>query len=276
MANNEDYLDALLKEAQEHNDPNSAINKVRELSSAIDNEVKETFAPEEKEDSEASADNSEQTEADLLANLTVREDSDYSGASEADIDDLLKSIAGEDTSESEETSTFLDIENLVGDASEPISDSDTSADAIIEGAEATDTPDAEVADLLASLENLEEAPASEEGIEASVAMIQATGITWQGCISFIAFNMLTIPCFAACATAKGELNKGTFKYTLAFWVIASFLGAGFVYAFLSCFSLNTLAWAIPVSIAIVAIAVLTPFCIKWWNAYRAKKASKGA
>ncbi len=48
MANNEDYLDALLREAQEHNDPNSAINKVRELSSAIDNEVMGSFAPEEK------------------------------------------------------------------------------------------------------------------------------------------------------------------------------------------------------------------------------------
>ena len=99
---------------------------------------------------------------------------------------------------------------------------------------------------------IEAIEADEDGITAVTQMIAATGITWQGCISFIAFNMLTIPCFAACATAKGELNKGTFKYTLAFWVIVSFLGAGFVYAFLSCFSLNTLAWALPVTLVLIA------------------------
>lgn len=104
---------------------------------------------------------------------------------------------------------------------------------------------------------IEAIEADEEGIEAVTQMIQATGITWQGCISFIAFNMLTIPCFAACATAKGELKKGTFKYTLAFWLIASFLGAGFVYAFLSCFSLSSLAWALPVTLALVVALVIT-------------------
>ena len=127
--------------------------------------------------------------------------------------------------------------------------------------------------------------ADEEGIEASVAMIQATGITWQGCISFIAFNMLTIPCFAACATAKAELPKGQFKWTVLFWLATSYIGCAVIYSILNLFPSNIggqaykagqLAWAIPVSIAIVAITVLTPFCIKWWNAYRAKKASKGA
>ena len=48
----------------------------------------------------------------------------------------------------------------------------------------------------------------ESGVEAATMMIQATGITWQGCIAFIAFNMLTIPCFAAVATARAELPKG--------------------------------------------------------------------
>ena len=114
--------------------------------------------------------------------------------------------------------------------------------------------------------------ADEDGITAVTQMIAATGITWQGCISFIAFNMLTIPCFAACATAKGELNKGTFKYTLAFWVIASFLGAGFVYAFLSCFSLNTLAWALPVTLVLIAgliVSFLIIFRFKKRNLARA-------
>ena len=90
-----------------------------------------------------------------------------------------------------------------------------------------------------------------EGITAVVAMIQATGITWQGCIAFIAFNMLTIPCFAACATAKAELKKGTFRWTLLFWIVASFVGAGFVYVFLSCFSLESLAWALPITLGVL-------------------------
>ena len=119
---------------------------------------------------------------------------------------------------------------------------------------------------------IETIEADEDGITAVTQMIAATGITWQGCISFIAFNMLTIPCFAACATAKGELNKGTFKYTLAFWVIASFLGAGFVYAFLSCFSLNTLAWALPVTLVLIAgliVSFLIIFRFKKKNLARA-------
>ena len=105
----------------------------------------------------------------------------------------------------------------------------------------------------------------EAGIEATVAMINATGISWQGCISFIAFNMLTIPCFAACATAKAELPKGKFKWTLLFWIIVSFVGAGFVYSFLSMFSLSSLAWAIPVTISLMAIGCLLVFIIKYLN-----------
>ena len=112
---------------------------------------------------------------------------------------------------------------------------------------------------------LEAIEADEEGVEAVTQMIAATGITWQGCISFIAFNMLTIPCFAACATAKGELKKGTFKYTLLFWIIASFIGAGFVYSLLSCFSLDTLAWALPVTLCLIGIAVGLVFLIRYLN-----------
>ena len=112
---------------------------------------------------------------------------------------------------------------------------------------------------------IEAIEADEEGVTAVVQMIQATGITWQGCISFIAFNMLTIPCFAACATAKGELKKGTFKFTLLFWIITSFLGAGFTYAFLSCFSLDTLAWAIPVTATLIGLGVGSIFVIRAIN-----------
>ena len=118
-------------------------------------------------------------------------------------------------------------------------------------------------------EIIEAIEADEEGITAVTQMIAATGITWQGCISFIAFNMLTIPCFAACATAKGELKKGTFKFTLLFWIIASFIGAGFVYVFLSCFSLESLVWAIPVTLTLLALAACAIICIRYYNKKKA-------
>ena len=115
--------------------------------------------------------------------------------------------------------------------------------------------------------------ADEEGIAAAAEMIHATGITWQGCISFIAFNMLTIPCFAAVATAKGELKKGTLKYTLLFWVITSFLGSSFIYCFLSCFSLETLPWALPVTLVMLGLAVVAVFMIRLYNKKKDKKAA---
>ena len=103
---------------------------------------------------------------------------------------------------------------------------------------------------------------TEEGVEEAIIMIQNTGMTWQGAISFIAFNMLTIPCFAACATAKGELRKGTFKWTLLFWIVASYIGSTVIYSFLSCFSSESLAWAIPVTVAFILLGVLTVYLIR--------------
>lgn len=68
-----------------------------------------------------------------------------------------------------------------------------------------------------------------EGIEEVAAMVSATGITGAGIIAFITFNMTTIPCFAACATAKAELPKGKFKWTLLFWLLASYIVSAMVY-----------------------------------------------
>ena len=125
-----------------------------------------------------------------------------------------------------------------------------------------------------SPEAIEAIEADEDGIEAAVAMIQASGITWQGCISFIAFNMLTIPCFAACATAKAELPTGKFKWTLLFWLAASYVGSAFVYSFLSMFSAESLAWAIPVTVGLVLLAVAAGFGIHFYNKKQdAKKVS---
>lgn len=65
--------------------------------------------------------------------------------------------------------------------------------------------------------------ASEDGVAEVSAMIQATGITVPALIAFIAFNMTTIPCFAAVATAKGELTSKKFKWTLVFWLVTSYI-----------------------------------------------------
>lgn len=73
----------------------------------------------------------------------------------------------------------------------------------------------------------------ESGIGAVVALMQATGITWQGLIAFTVFNMLTVPCFAAAATIKAETPKGKFRYTVAFWMLTSYITATVVFVILS-------------------------------------------
>ena len=70
---------------------------------------------------------------------------------------------------------------------------------------------------------------TEEGVEEVTAMIGATGIGTPALIAFIAFNMLTIPCFAACATARAELPKGKFKWTLLFWLATSYIVSMMIY-----------------------------------------------
>ncbi len=91
--------------------------------------------------------------------------------------------------------------------------------------------------------------ADEEGITSAIAMITATGISIPALISFIAFNMLTIPCFAACATAKAELRKGTFRWTLLFWIVASYVTSAAVY------TMGAWWWTSFIWIAVVAVAV---------------------
>ena len=95
---------------------------------------------------------------------------------------------------------------------------------------------------------------TEEGIEelfALITSIQAdTGLSAQeftaALISFIAFNMTTIPCFAACATARGELPKGKFKYTLLFWVAASYIIGTMVY------TIGAFIWPLGIWVAVIA------------------------
>ncbi len=93
----------------------------------------------------------------------------------------------------------------------------------------------------------------ESGVTYVAQMIADTGITVPGLISFIAFNMTTIPCFAAVATAKAELqNKKRYKWTLLFWIVASYTVAAMVYTIGSwwwtCF-----IWAVAIALVVVGV-----------------------
>lgn len=92
--------------------------------------------------------------------------------------------------------------------------------------------------------------ADADGIIAASIMISATGITIPALISFIAFNMTTIPCFAAVATAKAELgSKKRFNYTLIFWLVVSYLTGTVVYL------VGSWWWTVFIILALAALAV---------------------
>ena len=68
------------------------------------------------------------------------------------------------------------------------------------------------------------------GITAVAQMISAGGIEVSALIAFIVFNMLTVPCFAAVATAKAELpDKKSFRFTLLFWIVTSYTVSMMIY-----------------------------------------------
>ena len=105
---------------------------------------------------------------------------------------------------------------------------------------------------------------AEEGIDAVQAMIMATGIGVPGLIAFIAFNMTTIPCFAAVGTAKAELmNNKSFKGTLFFWIVSSFIVAAAVY------TVGSWWWTAFIWAAVAA-------CVVWLIVYGNKKAAAKA
>ena len=85
---------------------------------------------------------------------------------------------------------------------------------------------------------------------AVLAMINATGISVGGLLSFIVFNMTTIPCFAATAAAKAELKQGTFKWTLLFWIVASFVASIMVY------HVWEYPWTIVLFVALLALIIV--------------------
>ncbi len=102
----------------------------------------------------------------------------------------------------------------------------------------------------------------EEGVGEVVSMITATGITIPALISFIAFNMLTIPCFATVATAKAELPEKKFKTTLLFWFVVSFIASSVIYV------VGSWWWTVFI---VLAVAVALGFVLKAINKRRAKQ-----
>ena len=100
--------------------------------------------------------------------------------------------------------------------------------------------------------------------ESVAIMIANTGLTWQGAFAFCVFNLLTIPCFAAVATAKAELRKGTFKWTILFWLVTSFIGASVIYVVLSWW------WTIFIVLAAIALMIFGIYSFNKWRDNRQK------
>lgn len=108
---------------------------------------------------------------------------------------------------------------------------------------------------------------SEEGVLSVSSMIVNTNMVenggWAALIAFIAFNLLTIPCFAAVATARGELSKKKFRNTVIFWMVSSYVISSIVFV--------SLRWYWPIAI-FAGLFVGSYFLIKYINRYRDRKA----
>lgn len=104
--------------------------------------------------------------------------------------------------------------------------------------------------------------ALEDGIKATEAMISATGITVGGLLAYIAFNMTTIPCFAAVATARGELTNKKFRNTLIFWLATSYITSTIVYLAFE------FTWTLAI---IIPLFIISGVGIALFNKYRDTK-----
>ena len=104
-----------------------------------------------------------------------------------------------------------------------------------------------------------------DGADAMQFLINESGLSTAGAISFIAFNMLTIPCFAAVATAKGELRKGTLKWTLLFWLVTSYIVSSAIY------TIGEWWWTLFIWLVILALAIIF---IYFFNKYKDSKVLK--
>lgn len=98
---------------------------------------------------------------------------------------------------------------------------------------------------------------TEEGVEELAGLIDVIAIDSgisrgeliSALIAFIIFNMTTVPCFAACATAKAELPKGKFRWTLLFWLSVSYIAGAMVY------TVGAYVWTLAIWVVVIAAAV---------------------
>lgn len=101
------------------------------------------------------------------------------------------------------------------------------------------------------------------GVGAVSTMIQTTNITLPALLSFIAFNMTTIPCVAAVTAAKGEMTKkSTFKWTLVFWVVTSYIVSSAIYL------IGTYWWTLFIYLG---VAIVVGLSVKFYNKKRKVK-----
>lgn len=122
--------------------------------------------------------------------------------------------------------------------------------------------------VISATGNIPDIGSTIEGAQDVANMINATGANVPTIISFVAFNMLTIPCFASVATAKAELKPGTLKYTLGFWILTSYVVSTMIY------TIGTWWWTLFIW---AGVAILLTVALYFYNKYRDNKmiATKG-
>lgn len=113
-----------------------------------------------------------------------------------------------------------------------------------------------------------ESLASGLGLSSFEDIAAASGITKGGLVGFALFNMLTIPCFASVATAKGELkDHKTFVFTVLFW-----LGLSYIMGIVGYISVDYV-WTLGITLPLL---VLGGVGLYFYDRYKTKKEAMAA
>lgn len=113
-----------------------------------------------------------------------------------------------------------------------------------------------------------ESLASGLGLSSFEDIATASGITKGGLVGFALFNMLTIPCFASVATAKGELkDHKTFVFTVLFW-----LGLSYIMGIVGYISVDYV-WTLGITLPLL---VLGGVGLYFYDRYKTKKEAMAA
>ena len=113
-----------------------------------------------------------------------------------------------------------------------------------------------------------ESLASGLGLSSFEDIAAASGITKGGLVGFALFNMLTIPCFASVATAKGELkDHNTFVFTVLFW-----LGLSYIMGIVGYISVDYV-WTLGITLPLL---VLGGVGLYFYDRYKTKKEAMAA